>query len=514
MSKKKTDEQFREEVEELTGDEYTFLECYKGAMVKIFCRHNKCGHEWTISPNNFLRGYGCPKCAGTMKKTNEEFVNEVKKLTGDEYTFLERYNGAANKILCRHNKCGYEWMALPHSFLNGCGCPKCAGTMKRTNEEFIEKVKKETNDEYIFKEKYQNSKTKLLCLHKICGYEWKISPDNFFHGTRCPKCATEKNAGKSTMTNNDFLSKVKNLTNDEYTFLQPYKKSNIAILCRHNVCNSEWYVRPYDFLGGHGCPYCANANKMKSDEVFQNEVLSLVGNEYSFLETYRGSDVKIKCRHNSCGHVWKITPNSFLGGKGCPECAHSAFLGEADIRAYLNEHNIAYVHDISIRELFVEHLGYSNGVYTDFMGKFVESINALDDKAGFGKMIDRFHISRARFDFYIFSDENKKKLAGLIEYDGRQHFKFIQYFFQSLKDFAYRHSADRVKDSFAEFFKIPLIRIAYFHKDQINAMLDDFFARPEYYRTQHNTYLTNEEYEACFDETDALADMKDFKFET
>lgn len=45
-------------------------------------------------------------------------------------------------------------------------------------------------------------------------------------------------------------------------------------------------------------------------------------------------------------------------------------------------------------------------------------------------------------------------------------------------------------------------------------MLDDFFARPEYYRTQHNTYLTNEEYEACFDETDALADMKDFKFET
>lgn len=59
----KSNLQFQQEVEELVGDEYTFLEQYVGAHCKIKCRHNRCGHVWSTQPCNFLTGYGCPKCS-------------------------------------------------------------------------------------------------------------------------------------------------------------------------------------------------------------------------------------------------------------------------------------------------------------------------------------------------------------------------------------------------------------------------------------------------------------------
>ena len=37
----------------------------------------KCGYEWHVVASSLLLGYGCPKCAGTKKKTHDEFVKEL-----------------------------------------------------------------------------------------------------------------------------------------------------------------------------------------------------------------------------------------------------------------------------------------------------------------------------------------------------------------------------------------------------------------------------------------------------
>lgn len=52
----------------------------------------------------------------SYKKINEEFIDEVKELVGDEYTFLDQYQTAQIKLCVRHNKCGYEYMVSPHKF--------------------------------------------------------------------------------------------------------------------------------------------------------------------------------------------------------------------------------------------------------------------------------------------------------------------------------------------------------------------------------------------------------------
>ena len=44
MVRKKTDAEFRKEVYDLVGNEYTFLDDYQGSLTKTKVKHNTCGN--------------------------------------------------------------------------------------------------------------------------------------------------------------------------------------------------------------------------------------------------------------------------------------------------------------------------------------------------------------------------------------------------------------------------------------------------------------------------------------
>ena len=68
----------------------------------------------------------CPNCFGGIKYTNEEFTKKVYDLVKDEYIFLEEYKNMLTKIKCKHNKCGHEYFVAPNDFVNsGHRCPYC-----------------------------------------------------------------------------------------------------------------------------------------------------------------------------------------------------------------------------------------------------------------------------------------------------------------------------------------------------------------------------------------------------
>ena len=52
---------------------------YKNSKTPIEVSCKKCGHVWKVSPNSLLSGNGCPKCSGRMRKTQDQFVLEMKK---------------------------------------------------------------------------------------------------------------------------------------------------------------------------------------------------------------------------------------------------------------------------------------------------------------------------------------------------------------------------------------------------------------------------------------------------
>lgn len=112
-------------------------------VLKVKC--TKCNSIYETTPTRFknTKNHSCPKCrfdhvhnklseehkqkiSKAKTKSNSTYINELYNLTHGEYTPLEPYNGCGNKILVRHNVCGYEWKVIARNLLQGSGCPKCS----------------------------------------------------------------------------------------------------------------------------------------------------------------------------------------------------------------------------------------------------------------------------------------------------------------------------------------------------------------------------------------------------
>lgn len=82
---------------------------------------------------SLLRGHGCPKCAGTMRKSHAEFVEELKSRR-DDVIIVGPYVKALEKTRFRFLKCGHEWDVTPAHILNGRGCPLCAHSRRGASQ--------------------------------------------------------------------------------------------------------------------------------------------------------------------------------------------------------------------------------------------------------------------------------------------------------------------------------------------------------------------------------------------
>ena len=61
-------------------------------------------------------------------------------------------------------------------------------------------------------------------------------------------------------------------------------------------------------------------SKVKTNTQFINEIKILTSN-IEILDKYINNYTKIKCKCLVHDHVWSITPNNLLAGKGCQKCA-------------------------------------------------------------------------------------------------------------------------------------------------------------------------------------------------
>lgn len=166
---------FKEKVKEKYNNEYTVLsDEYKNNKTPIKMKHNNCGHIWMVVPNYFIKNKGtrCPKCfPQKIKKTQNEFENEIKNLVGNEYTFLEKYIKNNEKILVRHNcdLCNnYEYKIKPVDFISsGNRCPKCNILSKESKgikiiKEFLNEHNIYFKTEYPLNKEIKNKNERIL----------------------------------------------------------------------------------------------------------------------------------------------------------------------------------------------------------------------------------------------------------------------------------------------------------------------------------------------------------------
>ena len=190
--KKKTHEEFVAEVKALVGDEYLVIGTYKNTMSKIEMIHQTCGEIYQVTPDQFLRGSRCAKCARCKKKTTQDFKQEVFDLVGDEYLVIGAYKNTMSKIEMIHQTCGEIYQVVPSSFLSGHRCLTCSGCKKKTTQDFKQEVFDLVGDEYLVIGTYKNNRSKIEMIHQTCGEIYQVAPSKFLTGRRCPKCKESK----------------------------------------------------------------------------------------------------------------------------------------------------------------------------------------------------------------------------------------------------------------------------------------------------------------------------------
>ena len=120
-SPKKSHEQFIEEIKQINPN-VTILGKYVGSKNKIRCKCNICNFEWTPIASSLLCGYGCPKCSGRYKST-DEFKKEIYTINHD-IEIISEYVNSNTYIQCKCKICGHIWNTIPGR-LKYSGCPKC-----------------------------------------------------------------------------------------------------------------------------------------------------------------------------------------------------------------------------------------------------------------------------------------------------------------------------------------------------------------------------------------------------
>lgn len=155
--KKLTTELFINKSKEIHGNKYNYsYSIYKNnrTKIKIICPIHGLFEQ---SPSSHMRGFGCAKCAGCKKLTEEEFINKSKKIHGNKYNYsLVEYINSHKKIIIICEKHGV-FSQLPNKHLCGRGCPKCNNSR---NEILIENILNKNNIKYIQQMKFDNCKYK------------------------------------------------------------------------------------------------------------------------------------------------------------------------------------------------------------------------------------------------------------------------------------------------------------------------------------------------------------------
>lgn len=312
---------------------------------KIKCKCKIDGYEWEVIPKSLLNGHGCPKCAGKVKPTQEEFIAKVHKVNPD-IEVLGTYINNHTKIKCKCKIDGYEWEATPNHLLKGHGCPKCGGVARPTHEEFMERLQ-QVNPDIEVLGTYKNNKTKIKCKCKICGHEWSTTPNSVLRSVvGCPKCGFKRTKESITKTHTQFMHELyeKNTHAQDIEILDTYIKDSTKLKCKCKIDGHEWEATPNNLLRGYGCPECGGTAKF-THEKFINRFnkQNTRAHDIEILGTYINYQTKIKCRCKVCGHEWETKPLILLMGSGCPKCNTSK--GEKRISQYLDKLGIDYIYD-------------------------------------------------------------------------------------------------------------------------------------------------------------------------
>lgn len=256
------------------------------------------------------------------KKTNEEFVAELKEKRGSDYAPLEDYKGNQTKIKIKHNVCGNTLEITPKNLLvNGVTCAYCSGNAKLSYDDMKKFIEVESNSGCKLLSttiKNTQSKVRILCE---CGNEFitKFSEFKSSGKRQCNDCGN-KNKGSSVKHSYDYVksvieSKGIKLLSEEYVNCT----RKLKLMCENGHIYNQTFN---DFINEHKCMQCQIENGKVFPKKTYDEVKRYIEDEGYILTSDKYINIKSKL-YLICpnGHDIKMSYSEFHNlNNRCGKC--------------------------------------------------------------------------------------------------------------------------------------------------------------------------------------------------
>lgn len=252
MPKKKTQEQFIADVENKYGKDVFDLSkvIYVNSTTKITVGCKEHG-DFSVQPNNFLYGKGCPSCAKNnmarkLQTPRENLIERVREVHGQSFTLLTEDFNNQHEVVLWECKVHGEFRASIRNILSGSGCKFCSrersAKLRSKGADYYIPLFREIHGDFFdyTKSVFSTSKSKIIVTCPVHG-DFETSVGNHLKGKACRRCAVDKFVKERSLTLPEIKVRLKDLHKDSLSF--PYidlefknKHSLITCVCeKHGV---------------------------------------------------------------------------------------------------------------------------------------------------------------------------------------------------------------------------------------------------------------------------------------
>lgn len=317
---------------------------------------------------------------------------------------------------------------------------------KLTTESIINRfISKYGNTYEYYLVDYQGMDTKVKIICKKHGVFEQTPHNHLKFG--CKQCGIERQVRKRTGNREQFINRSFDCHTDKYNYSKVdyvNARTKVEIICSKH--GSFWQT-PDSHLSGQGCPQCgyieggkkASTTKKEKQisskfslDKFKSVCSSIFDKKYDYsridISKWYGLNtvVEIVCPVHG---VFKQRAKNHRWGLGCKKCNQSK--GERSIKHFLDKTGVDYTTEY---------------IFDDCVDKGV-----------------------LPFDFAIFNAD--KTIRCLIEYQGQQHYKVVNFWGKTKKDLQEQQRRDQIKRDYCNEHNLCLLEVS--HKQDLNSFFEE-----------------------------------------
>ena len=307
------------------------IEClgiYESAHKKILHKCKSCGHVWSITPHNALKGHACPNCSHSQTSFTERFIYESLKVALGETEVFWRSKDVIDgeiDIFMPSFSFGVEpgsWYWHEKKVWADEAKTKNNVRVLTIYDSYPDGAAPPFDNCLVFSFDLSREKGHAT-LKKIVLYILEeIDHQHEFTEREFEEITRKAQMYSMRKTHEKFVEELaESNPSIECASVYEYATKSMRFTCRK--CGYEWEAQPNIVLGsrsrkGTGCPKCSG--RCKTDREFKEELKKKFPN-IVHLDVYTKATSLDKFKCNTCGYVWNKTPHSLMRTKhGCPKC--------------------------------------------------------------------------------------------------------------------------------------------------------------------------------------------------